>query len=72
MDFTKPMTSTSGLRYHLLARACLCIESVVESPTVTSLQGMVCRPSNIQWRSAQLLLDPPLHLWAHVSRLDRE
>ncbi|KAF8513578.1 hypothetical protein BU17DRAFT_95269 [Hysterangium stoloniferum] len=40
MDFTKPFDLKSALHYCLLARACLCLTPVIESPTLTALQAM--------------------------------
>ncbi|KAF8513491.1 hypothetical protein JB92DRAFT_2923771 [Gautieria morchelliformis] len=40
LDLTQPWVSSRGLRYYLLARASLCIDPVLESPTVTALQAM--------------------------------
>jgi len=40
MDLTQPLGTANGFRYYLLSRACLCLEPVYESPTVTALQAM--------------------------------
>ncbi|KAF8509603.1 hypothetical protein BU17DRAFT_98789 [Hysterangium stoloniferum] len=38
MDSTKPFNSASALRFYLLARASLCLNPVIESPTLMALQ----------------------------------
>ncbi|GJJ11269.1 hypothetical protein Clacol_005501 [Clathrus columnatus] len=40
VDFTKPLKPNTGTRYYLLARASLCLDAVIESPTLTALQAM--------------------------------
>lgn len=53
LDLTQPWVMSRGLRYYLLARASLCLDPVLESPTVTALQALVlsyqtsCPPSAI-------------------------
>lgn len=50
LDLTQPWVMSRGLRYYLLARASLCLDPVLESPTVTALQALVllyqCLPSS--------------------------
>lgn len=41
LDLTQPWVPSRGLRYYLLSRASLCLDPVLESPTVTALQAMV-------------------------------
>ena len=41
LDLTQPWIPSRGLRYYLLSRASLCLDPVLESPTVTGLQAMV-------------------------------
>lgn len=62
MDFTKPLKPNTGVRFYLLARASLCLDAVIESPTLTALQAMVRLNSSLHFIFSLIIIHKHLML----------